>query len=659
MTAFIPFSGFAPSVDPTTPGAILDCANMVPTLRGMKAAPSPVPYGNPAFPSQVFGGATCELLTGAYRTFVGTSTDLYEVVGNTNNNVSNIPGGYVGGENRWRFAQFGNASLATNGQDPIQQSISAGSFAPIGDVASITVDTPGANFISVPTVTISGAGGTGATAVAVLTPTGATPIGGVASAPITAGGTTYTTAPTVVFGPPPAGGTQALGHATIASGAVTGIVIDNPGAGYLVDPPVTISGGGGSGATATSKLATGTVTAINVTNEGSAFTGVATVAITGGGGTGATATAVMNLAPSAAIITITQGFVFALNVNSAANGAQPDGWWCSGLYDQTQWTPDQSTQCANGVIVDTPGALTAGTPFGTNLIVFKGTSMFYGVYEGPPVIWAMNLISPTIGTPCQEAVINIGQSLLFMGSDSQVYEFDGSMPYPIGNSVREWILANWSPTQRTQICSYHDQPNSTVYWYFCSSTNTTGIPDTSLVYHYITGKFGRADLVVEAALQAITGQITWQDMGALPNVTTWNTLPQIPYNDPYWTESSQIVGVVDSTQTLKTLSGIAGASSLTTSFFGDDLDYMSCQGIVPRFTQQPLSCTGAAFTMANLGAAGGGGLGDATTEWSLGAWYDGVLAGDFSARWAQIQLNFTGNHEIVGMFPQTSPAGEI
>lgn len=824
-TPFIPFTGFSPNLDPTTPGVILDCANMIPTIRGMKAAPSPTPYGNPAFPSQVMGAATCELLTGEYRTFVGTATDLFEVTGNVNTNVSAVAGGYQGGENPWCFAQFGNASLASNGQDPIQQSISAGPFAPIGDIASITVTDPGTGYTSPPTVAITGGGGIDATATAVLTSIDDTPIGGVDSASITEAGTGYTSTPTVAFSAPPPGGTlatgiavldgpaggvasvditdagmdytsaptvafsappsggtqatgiavmtggvasvnisdgganytsaptvafgapltggiQATGTAVVSGGIVTGVTITNPGSGYAFPPPVTFTGGGGTGAAgttvmtadavvnsvvidnagsgytsaptvtfsggggtgatatamlstgtvasitisnpglgyleaptitftggnpttpaaATAMLATGTVTSINLTNQGSAFTGQANVAITGGGGSGALATAVMNLAPSAAIITITQGFVFAFNLNSAAYGEQPNGWWCSGLYDQTQWTPDQSTQCANGMMVDTPGAITAGIVFNTNIIVFKGTSMFYGVYEGPPVIWAFNLISPTIGTPCQQAAVNIGASILFIGSDAQVYEFDGMLPYPIGNPVREWLNANWSTTQRAKVLSYHDQPNSMVYWYFCSSTNTTGIPDTSLVYHYITGKYGRADLNVEAALQAISGQITWEDMGSLPNVTTWETLPQIPYNDPYWSESSQVVGIIDSTNTLQKLSGVSASSSVTTGYIGDDLDYMSCQGVTPRFMQQPTKCTGSAVAMATLGS-GGSDLDGTSANWPLDVplapWYDGVLAADFSARWAQFVLNFTGNHEILGMFPQITPAGEI
>lgn len=491
MTGFVPFNrGFAPNVDPTTPGALLDCSNLIPTLRGMKSAPSAQPFGNPAFPSQARGGVICELLSGAYRSFVGTSTDLYEIIGNANTNVSATPGGYLGGANPWRFAQFGNASIATNGQDPLQQSISAGAFSPI-----------------------------------------------------------------------------------------TG-------------------------------------------------------------------------SPSARIIEVTQGFVFAFNTIDATYGSNPHGWFCSALYDQTNWTPSQATQCARGVIVDTAGEITAGKVFGTNIIVFKQQSMYYGTYQGPPIIWAFNQITPQIGTPCQEAVVSALNMLLFLGTDAQVYRFDGTVPKPIGDDVHEWLSDNWSRQYQGNVASYYDQINSMAYWYFCSAANTTGIPDMSLVYHYPTGKFGRADRIVECAFQTVSGQITWAGVGSLPGVSTWSTLPQIQYNSPYWLSSSRQPAIVDGSHLTNNLDGLPATSALTSSWFGDDYSLMSVHGVLPRFKLQPSSCSGQANTVRTLGS-------NAMRNWPLGPYYDGELSGDFSDRWAQIVLSFTGNHEILGAFPRTDFAGEI
>lgn len=568
---FTPFKGFTPSVDPTTPGALLNCQNLVPTVRGMRSASSPSPFGNPAFPAVVTGAASCELLTGAYRTFAGTATDLYEVVGNANNNVSAVAGGYHGGADPWRFGQFGNASLAVNAVDTLQQSLSAGAFAPVPvPLASITPTAGGTGYTSAPTVHIAGSGGATATA-------------------------------------------------TISAGAVTGVTLTNAGGtanggnGYPTPPAITFSGGGGSGAAAT---------------------------------------AVLLSAPAAAIIETVQGFVFLLNTTDPVNGARPDGWWNSGLYDQTDWVPSQSTQCENGVIVDQPGAITAGRALGTNIIVYKAQSMYYGVYEGPPVVWAFNLISPNIGTPCQECVVGVGAVQYFLGTDKQVYMFDGTIPQPIGDEVHDWLVTNWSSSYQGTVQSYYDKPNSLIYWYFCSSSSSGSI-DTCLVLNHRTGKFGRADLAIQAAVQTISGQITWAEIGSLPGVSTWSTLPQIPYNSNYWASASPSQGIIDDTNTLNSLTGASAASSATTAWLGDDYSYIDYLGFLPRFSQAPATCVGLANTVAQLGQQA------LPTNWTLGSWYDGELAADFSARYAQVQLSFTGNHEILGLTPRVGIAGEI
>ncbi|WP_261503144.1 hypothetical protein [Burkholderia multivorans] len=80
-------------------------------------------------------------------------------------------------------------------------------------------------------------------------------------------------------------------------------------------------------------------------------------------------------------------------------------------------------------------------------------------------------------------------------------------------------------------------------------------------------------------------------------------------------------------------------------------EYMYVQGIVPRFAARPKTCTGAARTLTSLGGEPGAA--------TLGDLLDGELAADFSCRYAQITLNFTGNHEILGAVPRIVSAGSI
>lgn len=93
---------------------------------------------------------------------------------------------------------------------------------------------------------------------------GSTVINGVASADptsryvaginITSGGSGYTSAPTVTISG--GGGTGATAKANLAGGAVASIVITNPGSGFTSAPTVSFSGGGGAGAAATAVVST-------------------------------------------------------------------------------------------------------------------------------------------------------------------------------------------------------------------------------------------------------------------------------------------------------------------------------------------------------------------------------------------------------------------
>ena len=299
-SGFQPLKGFAPDLDPTTPGIIVDCQMMVPTVKGMKGAASMIATQLPALPKQSIGAATVQLLSGTLRAFAGMADSIYESVGNAWTDVTRRSASgvlFAGGDplnarmgesnlaagtpipyksttdSTWRFDQFGNVTLAVNGADPIQQSATSGPFA----------DIPGA--------------------------------------------------------------------------------------------------------------------------------------------------------PIAEVIAVTQGFVFVANVNDVTYGERPDGWWCSGIYDQTVWTPSIATQCVTARLIDTPGEITACRALGSNVVLYKGNSFYLGTYQGPPVVWGFTVVSNQIGVLSQEAVISIGTAHVFAGNDN-FYIYDGTRPLDPASSAR-------------------------------------------------------------------------------------------------------------------------------------------------------------------------------------------------------------------------------
>ncbi|MGA1048728.1 MAG: hypothetical protein ACO3UU_12030, partial [Minisyncoccia bacterium] len=108
-------------------------------------------------------------------------------------------------------------------------------------------------------------------------------------------GYNYTTAPTVTISSAPSGGTNAEAVAiTSTSGGVKSvkeILLTNAGYGYTVAPTITISGGGGVGASATCSIETvyNGILSFSVTNPGVGYKTKPQITITGSVGSGETA----------------------------------------------------------------------------------------------------------------------------------------------------------------------------------------------------------------------------------------------------------------------------------------------------------------------------------------------------------------------------------
>ena len=155
-------------------------------------------------------------------------------------------------------------------------------------VSSVTINNPTTNgkYVSAPSVSFSGGGGTNAAGTAILDAQGK-----VSQVVITNSGSGYTSEPTVTFGDvgvtgqaTVAQGTTAEASASLANvsaGALTGtLTITNGGSGYSSNPVVSISGGGGSsaGVTVTPTITDGVITAIAVSG-GSGYSSAPSISI--------------------------------------------------------------------------------------------------------------------------------------------------------------------------------------------------------------------------------------------------------------------------------------------------------------------------------------------------------------------------------------------
>lgn len=467
----IPVSGFFPGADPTSQGVIVDCSNMLPSLKGLKAAPSGEDMALGALAADCIGAAMTRKVDDSARIFAATTSNIYEV---TSGAWTSRGSGYTtGAAGKWRFAQFGDATIATN----------------------------------------------------------------------------YSDAPQV--------------------------------------------------------------------------------------STSTTFSALSGTPPKAAIVESVAGFVMLFDYNDGVN-IYHDGWWCSGLYNHTTWTPSASTQAANGRLLDTAGGITAAKKLGSAIVVYKDNAVYLGQYVGPPVIWSWQMVAQDCGAFCNEAVVNVAGVHYFLGRNG-IFSYDGSRPTPIGAiEVREWLKSNINQNYVTNVRAGYDSKNSLIYWFY-PSNSSTGACDEAIVYNTVSGKFGRYTKGIQAIFEYVSPPMSWLALGSL--YATWGGWPSsVTWNSPLFYGNLVGLAFIGSDKKTYSITGIAGSASITTGDIGDDTFYSTIRRVRPRFMQSPTSATLSHSYKAQEG--------DTLTIGATASMNDGKFDLLKSARFHRLTLSTVGNCEV-------------
>lgn len=135
-----------------------------------------------------------------------------------------------------------------------------------GFVTIIELIEPGSGYTIPPQVKITGGGGNGATAIAILSG------GSVEKIIVTNPGKNYSFAPTVAIDPPPSIPSIARATSEVSGGFVVQAKLLSAGSGYTSPPKIVFAGGGGTGATARAVLFNGVISEIVITSPGSGYT---------------------------------------------------------------------------------------------------------------------------------------------------------------------------------------------------------------------------------------------------------------------------------------------------------------------------------------------------------------------------------------------------
>lgn len=366
-------------------------------------------------------------------------------------------------------------------------------------------------------------------------------------------------------------------------------------------------------------------------------------------------------APKGAIVETANNFVFLFDVSDQGtiydSAERRDGWWCAAKGGHTNWTPSVTTEAATGNLRSTPGRITAGRRFGNQLVAYKLRSMYLGTYIGQPTIWDWQLIPGEAGALSQEVVVNVGTpddpKHIFMGFDN-FYLFAGGRAVPIGNVLPQGFMSPVKDTvfgelnaQYAYACTaLHDVKNSLVYFFY--PVNSASTPDKCVVYNYRTNRWGRDDRTIEQAVEYISAGLTYDALG--DSYATYADFPNQPYDDAFIVQGAAVPAILDTTHTVKTLSGASSTSSITTGDYGDPQKFTDLNRVIPQFLTAPTSANMVNFYRDILSSTL---TQDQTTAMSSGR-FD-ILR---SARWHRARFDMVGNHEISGFNPQAGEDGE-
>ncbi len=352
-------------------------------------------------------------------------------------------------------------------------------------------------------------------------------------------------------------------------------------------------------------------------------------------------------APIARVVFTVGDFVMALNTSDGTYGDQGDRWWCSGIFNHATWTPSLSTQANTGRLVQGGGDLLAGLALGKQAVAYKAKAMFLGTYVGGEAVWQWEPVPGEQGVIGPDAVCDANGVHVFVGEDN-LWLYDGVRPQPFGQSdVRQWFFDNSSPAFRFRTIVRYERQNNRVWLFFAGVSSTDGTPDTTLIYHMKTGRWGRADRTIQAALDFIQTGLTYDTLDTV--AATMDTLPNIPFDSQFWLQGGRSLAVFDNLNQLRTYTGGSTGCSFTTGDIGDDqaFSYMSEARI--RFIQSPSAATVTGQTYRNTGgpAVAGG----------FSSFFDGAFHLRQSARWHRLTFTMTGPCSFNGIGFEAKSAG--
>lgn len=262
--------------------------------------------------------------------------------------------------------------------------------------------------------------------------------------------------------------------------------------------------------------------------------------------------------PKASQVGCVGEFVMLGDTQDGTNGHVPHRLqWC-GISDPTNWAygtlAAQQAQAGEQYLNAVYGAITHITDGGTSNLIFQERAITRAPYQGGDTIFGFDTFEKQRGCAFPNSPVQLGNDVFFISRDG-LCKTNGESVASIGHGkVDSTFLADVNQDFMERVVGSYDPVNKLIRWCYCSSGNSTGIPDKTITYNYAEDRFAPT---TQSVAWLFTSKSFGYTMDTLDNVNI--DLDQITpsLDSPTWESGNQQVGAFDSSYDYGTLTGIA------------------------------------------------------------------------------------------------------
>ncbi|NTB86857.1 hypothetical protein [Agrobacterium tumefaciens] len=239
-------------------------------------------------------------------------------------------------------------------------------------------------------------------------------------------------------------------------------------------------------------------------------------------------------------ITEHKGFVIIGNTHDEFDGAQPSRLRWSALNNPFDWTFSQASQ-ADYQDLRNVGSIT-GLVSDSDVWVFCTNAIVQMHYIGTPWLFECSTRVDGRGCTISSSLITIDGKSYFYGGDGW-YVFAGGNIAPIGDGkIDRFFKEDADSNFYHRMTVISDPKEPIVVWTYASKSATGGLPDSSLIYNYLTGEWSSSNARSPSLFQSVSTPWT------IDQLNVYGSIDNVPasFDSSIWAGGiNQVWGITD------------------------------------------------------------------------------------------------------------------